>query len=200
MIRIVLMMTTVIALSACVGPQRKLADDLTYRLQYNTAAKPVASGATVSVIVSPVRAGPGLETTGMAYQREANRLDYYARNRWVDTPASMVQPLVVQALEAQGGFAAVVQGPAAVQAQRRLNLDLTQFVQDFSQVPSRMRVGIRAQLIDVTTQKVLATRVFESQITSASEDARGGVDAANRALAELLPSLAAWVAGVNGTP
>lgn len=186
-------------LTACVGPQTR-GDEAAYWLQYAAVAKPASNRAAPSVLVSPVRAAPGLESARMAYQREANRLDYYARNRWVESPAAMLQPLLVRALEAQGAFAAVVQGPAAVQAQRRVDVDLSQFVHDFTQVPSRMRVSLRAQVVDLATQKVLATRVFEAQVTSGTEDARGGVDAANRALAELLPQLAAWVAGVNPAP
>lgn len=200
MIRYALFMALVVGLSACIGPQSKGGDEAAYWLQYAASAQPATSSAAPSILVSPVRAAPGLESARMAYQREANRLDYYARNRWVDAPAAMLQPLVVKALEAQGGFAAVVQGPAAVQAQRRLDLDLTQFVQDFSQSPSCMRVSVRAQVIDMATQKVLATRVFESHMAATSEDARGGVDAANRALAELLPSLAAWVASIHAAP
>jgi cholesterol transport system auxiliary component len=200
MMRIALLMVATLGLGACVGPQARVGDEAAYRLQYTAPAQPAATTPAPSVLVNSVRAAPGLEGTRMAYQREANRLDYYARNRWVDTPAAMLQPLVVKALEAHGGFAAVVQGPAAVQAQRRLDLDLTQFVQDFSHTPSRMRVSVRAQVIASATQKVLATRVFETQIATTSEDARGGVDAANRALVELLPPLAAWVASINATP
>jgi len=181
-------------LAACVGPQGKSQDSATYLL---SAAAPIKSGNVKSphtILVAPMRAHPGFDTPRMAYVREPNQIAYYAYNRWVEAPARMLTPLLTQALEANQSFAAVVQAPGSVHAQLRLETELVSLTQDFSVKPSRMRLVLRAQLVDTQTQSIKGSRGFEVQAPASSEDARGGADAINRALPELLGRLAEWVA------
>jgi cholesterol transport system auxiliary component len=64
-----------------------------------------------------------------------------------------------------------------------------------------VRVALRAQLIDHRRQKVIGTRSFEIFEPAPSEDAYGGVIAANRAATRLLDELAQWViATMNENP
>ncbi len=186
-----------VLLAACVGPQGKPQDSATYLL---SAAAPIKAGTAKSphtILVAPMRAHPGFDTPRMAYVREPNRIDYYAYNRWVEAPARMLTPLLTQALEANQSFAAVVQAPGSVHAQLRLDTELVSLTQDFSVKPSRMRLVLRAQLVDTQTQTIRGSRSFEVQAPAGSEDARGGVDAVNRALPEMLGRLAEWVAEVG---
>ena len=56
--------------------------------------------------------------------------------------------------------------------------------------PSQMRITLRAQLVSLQDNRVLATQLFDVRETAASEDAYGGVQAANSATARLLLQLA----------
>ena len=189
-------------LTACIGPQGKPQDGgATYYLSAaipsmsgNAKLVPAATLPAATVLVSPMRAHPGFDTSRMAYLREPNRLEYFAHNQWVEAPARMLTPLVVQALEASSVYSAVVQASSSVPAPLRLDTELIQLAQDFSAHPSRMRLQVRAQLVDVQTQTIRAGRVFEVQAASASEDARGGVAALNHVLPEMLTQLAEWAA------
>lgn len=181
-------------LAACVGPQGKSQDSATYLLNVSLPIKSSNSKSPHTILVAPMRAHPGFDTPRMAYQREPNRIDYYAYNRWVEAPARMLTPLVTQALEANQSFAAVVQAPGAAHTQLRLETELVSLTQDFSTKPSRMRLVLRAQLVDTQTQSIRGSRSFETQAPAGSEDARGGADAVNRALPEMLGRLAEWVA------
>jgi cholesterol transport system auxiliary component len=58
---------------------------------------------------------------------------------------------------------------------------------------NRVRVALRALLVDVKRQIVIDGRDFEVYETASSEDAYGGVRAANRASAGLLGEMARWV-------
>lgn len=185
-------------LTACIGPQGKSHDGgATY---YLSAAIPSKSGNNeklvppVTLLVAPMRAHPGFDTSRMAYLREPHRLEYFAHNQWVEAPARMLTPLVVQALEASSVYSAVVQASSSVPAPLRLDTELIQLAQDFSAHPSRMRLRVRAQLVDIQTQTIRAGRLFEVQAASASEDARGGVAALNQVLPEMLTQLAEWAA------
>ena len=183
-------------LAACIGPQGKQADTVSYLLSATLPPKSAHAKSALTLIVTPTRAHPGFDSPGMAYVREANRIEYYAYHRWVDTPSRMLTPLLVQALESSGAFGAVVQSPASVRANVRLDTELVSLIQDFTQSPSKVRIVLRAQLVDVGSGTVIATRAFEAQVIAKAEAASGGAEAANRAMTELLAKLAEWCAVV----
>ena len=61
---------------------------------------------------------------------------------------------------------------------------------EFTSTPSQVRLVLRAELSDARTGVVFATRRFVTVEPAPSEDAYGGVQAANRAIAALLVQLA----------
>ncbi|MCL5668620.1 MAG: ABC-type transport auxiliary lipoprotein family protein [Gammaproteobacteria bacterium] len=140
--------------------------------------------------VSTPRARPGFDTPRMAYLRQPHELDYFKANRWADTPARMLGPLLAQALEQTGSFRAVVQTPSAVPADIRLDTELIRLQHDFSTEPSQIQLTLRAQLIDVRSKRVLAVKLFDETEDAASGNPYGGVTAANRALQRVLAQLA----------
>ncbi|OGS90968.1 MAG: hypothetical protein A2Z95_06360 [Gallionellales bacterium GWA2_60_18] len=149
----------------------------------------------VVLTVSMPRARAGFDTTRMIWVSQAHELDAYARNRWADTPARMLAPLIVQTLERSGAFQAVVSSPSGVAARLRLDTELIRLQQDFTVKPSEVRFTLGAQLIDTATQRVIATAEFDETERCESEDAYGGVRAANRALERLLARLAEFSSG-----
>jgi cholesterol transport system auxiliary component len=149
----------------------------------------------VVLAVSPPRARAGFDTARMVWVRQAHGLETYARNRWADAPARMLAPLLVQALERSGAFHAVVPSPSGVAAGLRLDTELVRLQQDFTVKPSEVRFTLGAQLIDTATQRVIATAEFDETEKCESEDAYGGVRAANRALERLLVRVAEFCAG-----
>ena len=54
-------------------------------------------------------------------------------------------------------------------------------------------MALRATLVDVSGRRVLSTRLLQAESSAPSEDAEGGVIAANAALGEVLTSLVAFV-------
>lgn len=167
----------------------------TYVLDARLAPPARKAAGNAVIAVSPPRARPGFDTASMAYVRRAHELEYFAKNRWADTPARMLAPLLVQALDRSGGFRAVVQAPGAVSADLRIEIEIVQLLQDFETRPSRVRFTLRAQLIEVASRRVLATREFDEAEGAPSDDAYGGVIAANRALERLLGQLVDFCSG-----
>jgi cholesterol transport system auxiliary component len=153
-----------------------------------------APGKGPSLLVAPPIARAGLDTRRMAYVQRPFELGYFARNEWADTPARMLHPLLVQVLEARGWFRAVVAGPNAATADLRLDTEILALQQEFLTEPSMARVALRAQLVDLATRQVLATRNFEAAEPAPSADPYGGVVALNRALATVLEDLAGFTA------
>jgi cholesterol transport system auxiliary component len=142
--------------------------------------------------VSMPRARAGFDTAQMIWVQQAYGLKVYSRNRWADTPARMLAPQITQALERSGEFQAVVQSPSAVLSNLRLDTEIIRLQQDFSVQPSRVQFTLGAQLIDIGTQRVIASAEFDETENAETENAYGGVRAANLALERLLSKLAAF--------
>lgn len=149
--------------------------------------------------VSMPRARPGFDTPRMVYLRQPHELEYFVVNRWADTPARMLWPLLVQALEQTRSFRAVVQSPGAIQAHIRLDTELIRLQQNFETKPSKVQLTLRAQLIDVNDQRVLAVKLFDETEDAASDDAHGGSIAANRVLQRVLDQLSDFCISESGS-
>jgi cholesterol transport system auxiliary component len=187
--------TAVVLLAACAAVQPPEADHAsTYVLKAMPAAGAPRPKRDLVLEVSVPRARPGFDTPLMVYTQRTNALEYFAKNRWADTPARMLAPLLVQALDHSGGFRAVVQAPSLAAAELRLDTELVRLQQDFSARPSRVQFTVRAQLIDVVARRVLASAEFDETEVAPSDDPYGGVIAANRALGRLLERLAEFCA------
>ena len=154
------------------------------------ATPPVpAEGTAPSLIVNPTRAAPGYDSQHIVYVRVAHQLEHFARSDWVDTPARMLAPLIVSAVENSGGFRAI--GPAAsgIAGDLRLDTEVLRLQQEFGGGPSRVRFSLRATLSDNTTRQVISWREFDETATSASDDPYGGVVAANRVVQVVMEQL-----------
>ncbi len=145
------------------------------------------------ILVGLPQPEPGFDTPRMAYLTRPYELNYYAVNEWADTPARMLHPLMIRALEQTGDWRAVVAAPALLRADYRVDVDSLAVAHEYVQSPSRVRLSWRAQLIDLREGRVLGSRRFEAVRNAQTEDAYGGVRAAGQALEELLSDTASWL-------
>jgi cholesterol transport system auxiliary component len=88
----------------------------------------------------------------------------------------------------------VLRAPTAATGEMRLDTELLRLQHDFVASPSQVRLTLRAVLIDSATRRVIAQREFDASVPSASEDAYGGVVAANVAVRTVLAELAEFCA------
>jgi len=145
-----------------------------------------------TLIVNPPHAAAGFDSQRIIYVRAPHQLEYFAHSEWVDTPARMIVPLIVAAVEDSGAFRAVVLTPSAAAGDLRLDTEIIRLQQDFSSQPSQVRFTLRAYLVDNTTRQVLAQREFDARVAATGDDPRSGVQAANRAVHQVLESLAGF--------
>jgi len=158
------------------------------------AARGSAPAAAPTLIVNPTQAASGYDSQRIIYVREAHKLEYFAHSEWIDTPARMLAPLIVAAVENSGSFRAVVLTPSAATGDLRLDTEVMRLQHEFSSQPSRVRFTLRAYLVDNKTRRVLAWREFDTAVPATSEDPYGGVVAANRAVQIVLEDLSAFCA------
>ncbi|MGB5443845.1 MAG: ABC-type transport auxiliary lipoprotein family protein [Gammaproteobacteria bacterium] len=193
-------MTAVVLLNACsILPKPAPVAINQYLFEYASASqaeRKITTDAPVIVIAVP-RAYAGYDSTRIAYKREDYGLRYYTLSRWADTPARMLAPLLAAAVQATGQFHALYATPGLVAADLRLDTELVRFYQDFRSTPSEIRITLRARLIDHDKGRVIASWLVDRTTPAESDDAYGGVVAANRLLGQVLDELARFCASVR---
>ncbi len=147
-----------------------------------------------TLIVGTPRAAPGFDTPRIVYVRHAHELEAFAYSQWVQPPALMLAPLIAKAAERSGAFRAVLLAPTVAVAELRLDTELVRLQHEFADPPSRVRLTLRAVLVETATRRVVAWREFDTSAPAASDDPYGGVVAANQAVNEVLADLAAFCA------
>lgn len=151
-----------------------------------------AKAVPLTLLISAPRAAPGFDTPRMAYVRQPHVLEYFAKNQWADTPAKMLWPLLVRAMEQKPGFSAAAPASGLVIGDLRLDTEIIQIQQEFTSSPSKMHITLRAQLVEQTHYRVLATQTFEAFENADTDNPDGGAAAANRALKQLIAQISAF--------
>ena len=185
----------VVTAAGCLSSRTESSDVRTYQLNldgWSSESHQDDSNGPV-LLVSPPQAEPGFETQRMVYVKRPYELEYYAVNQWAETPVRMFTPLMVQVLNQSGVWRAVILLPSSVRGDYRLDSYGFVLQQEFLQQPSRVRMMIRTQLVDLKESTILSTRTFEVVENAMSENPYGGVQAANRAVAGLLDQISSWL-------
>lgn len=157
------------------------------------AAKPAAAGAPVLAVDVP-RAAPGYDSKRMVYLRRPQELEAFAFHEWVAAPAQMLTPLLVRAIQSGGAFRVVISSPTTAAVAWRLETELLRLHQDFTQQPSRVRLTLRAVMLDGVTRQALAWREFDIGVNAAGDDPVSGALAAQAAAQQLAQAVAAFCA------
>lgn len=144
---------------------------------------------TATLKVNASSAAAGFDSARMIYSRVPYKLEYFAHSQWIDTPARMLNPLIVNALEEKGSFSAVTLSPSSADANFSLDTQIVRIEQDFFTPKSRERLTVRATLIDNVKHTVIFVHEFDVTVTAETENPYGGVIAANEAVVKLLDDL-----------
>ena len=77
-------------------------------------------------------AGPGLDSDRIALLRSDNRFDFYAASRWAAPAPDLVESLILDALRANGSFAAVFDDTSPYAPRYSLRVTMRRFEADYS--------------------------------------------------------------------
>jgi cholesterol transport system auxiliary component len=156
-------------------------------------AQATAEGAPVLTVDVP-RAAPGYDGRRMVYLQRPQELEAFAFHEWVEAPAQMLAPLLVRALQDSASFRVVLLAPSAAAGGWRLETELLRLQQDFTMRPSRVRLSLRAVLLDTTTRQAFAWREFDISVATVSDDPVAGATSAQAATQQLTAAVAAFCA------
>ena len=169
-------------------------------LESKAQAAPVlkADNKLPTLVIHTPKAAAGFDTRRMMYTRHPHQLEYFARNEWIDTPAHMLQALLISTIAQTGEFNAVLPQYSLVKSELSLESEIVQLIQIFPSKPvipnkpSQLQFTLRASIIDNATGKVVAQREFNEKVTTTSDNPIGGVMAANQAVNAVLQKMSAY--------
>jgi cholesterol transport system auxiliary component len=136
---------------------------------------------------------PAYATTQMAYSTQAYQIAYFTKNEWAETPAQMIQPLVVKTLRNTHYFSEVLSPPYFGRHTFALRIEILELKQDFTSEPATLQLAMRSYLSCETTNRVFATKDLSVREPMAERNPDAGVVAANEAVAQQLRELAKFV-------
>lgn len=185
-----------IALAGCtIFPEQPNQPVRSYVLTLDAASDPWPSCAAPNgvLVVGLPREQSGANSSGIAYLMRPHEIRYYAYNQWAESPARLLLPLLVQAMEKTHCWSTVTPANTALRGDYRLDTEILHWQQEFFAKPPHERLSVRAQLIDSQKREVIAAKRFEIIEHSPTADAYGAVIASNQAVNHLLAQIADWV-------
>ena len=144
----------------------------------------------ITLLVQQPDTRPVYNTKQIAYSLKPHQIAYYAQNQWAETPAQMLQPLLVQTLENTRHFRTIITPPYIGRYNYSLNTQIIEIQQDYTTTVPVMRLVVNVQIIRATTSQVVASKQFAIHIPIQQRSPYAGVMAANRATAILLNRIA----------
>jgi cholesterol transport system auxiliary component len=142
-----------------------------------------------TLIVNPTHAAAGYDSRRIIYVRKPHQLEYYAHGEWIDSPARMLKPLIVAAIEQGGAYQAVVLTPSAATGELRLDTEVVRLQHQYDNRSDRVRFTLHAYIVDIKSRQVLGWREFDESVDLESAGVYGAVVAANRAVNTALGKL-----------
>jgi cholesterol transport system auxiliary component len=145
-----------------------------------------------SLLVDRPGAEPSIDTVRIA-RTHGLEVEYYADANWVDRPAGMIEPLIIQSFQNSGAIEVVASRRADVRADFMLQSNLTAFqAQQTASGPPEARVVISARLITMPKRAVVGTTEIAGSVPAQAADLPAIAAALDDALGKVLKRLVEW--------
>lgn len=157
-----------------------------------TTATPAGTRVDWQLIVETPLSSATLDTARMLVMPTPGVLEVFPGARWRDTTPALLRSLVVQGFENTGRIVGVGSAQSGLRADYALAIDLRDFQLEVHVGGAQATVRFQANLLDYTSNRVLATRSFSAQAPAAGADAASAFVAFETALNTLIPQLVEW--------
>jgi cholesterol transport system auxiliary component len=183
----------IMLLTSCslISPARQ-ADYTTYVIRNIPCVHDYPKGHGI-IFVMPVAADPLYDTDNMAYSRHPYQVEYFAKNKWADTPARMTRSLIVESLKTTHHFRAITTSSNVAGINYILNTKIIELKQVFTGCTSYVVFRMNVEIINAKTRKIIASRELCSTHTAHQNTPYGGVVAANQCATDVIQQLEIFV-------
>ncbi len=151
-----------------------------------------------SLKVAQAFSSSALMSLRMDYAESDNRVFSYSQSQWRESPNRLVTLQILKDIRAMELFKNVQISKSRGKNSWLLETNIEDFMQYYSDdlKESYAKVVISLTLIDSSSNSIVATRTFDSNIKSDTLDAQGGVKALKSALGNVLKQNRDWLNGV----
>lgn len=153
---------------------------------YEAGAVRPASQRNIVLLINPTSVSTFYDTQRLVFSRAEGQRAYYQFAAWTERPGRAFAELLSRRLDAP-------LTTSGVRGDLTLHTRLEELYHDARAGPGSARVSVSAQLVDARG-RLVADQRFTAIAPAGSADAASAVDAANRAISEVLDELAAWAA------
>ena len=145
-----------------------------------------------SLVVDRPTVGPSIDTDRIA-RTSGVEVEYYAGATWVDRPAAMIEPLIIQSFLNSGAIDVVASRRSDVRAAFMLQTNVTAFqAQQQASGPPEARVVISARLVTMPQREVVGTTEIGRSVPAAAAGLPAIAAAFDDALGKVLKRLVGW--------
>ncbi len=145
-----------------------------------------------SLVVDRPTTVPSIDSVRIA-RTSGIEVEYYADATWVDRPADMLEPLIIQSFQNSGAIAVVAGRRSDVRPDFMLQTDLEAFqAQQSDPGPPVARVAISARLMTMPKREVVGTTEIGRSVPGAAGDLVAIAAAFDDALGKVLKRLVEW--------
>lgn len=183
------LLSLILELTSCYGD---IMPPTRYQLNAVSQQKLAVTPVNKTLLVSLPFAAASYQGSDMLYMSKNYQLTPFVKNEWISPPAEMLLPILTQSLQNTGYFYAVVPAPTFARTDWRIDTQLMQLQQDFTQQPSIVKLILEVTLIDNLETNVIASKRFTVAIPSQTDTPYGGVIAANIACQQIMEEISSW--------
>jgi cholesterol transport system auxiliary component len=145
------------------------------------------------LITQPISVA-GYDTSQMLYVNQPFTLSPFAHHVWIDSPANMIFPLLIQSLEQSHAFKAVASNPQSEPTDYRLDTQVLRLDQSFLTRPSVLHLVVKIDLTRQQDSQLIASKTFHESVICQQNTPEGGVLAANEAVKVISLKITEFVA------
>ena len=159
--------------------------------QETASARPASQRSGV-LLLHPTSVNAFYDTQRLVFSRAEGQRAYYQFAAWTERPGRAFSDLLSRRL----GASSTTSG---VKGDLILHTRLEELYHD-ARTPGSVKIAVSAELVDAAGRLVGERQRFSHSVPAGSENAAGAVEAANRAVTEVLDDIAAWIEGARPRP
>lgn len=145
-----------------------------------------------SLVVDRPESEPAIDTVRIA-RLSGVEVAYYAGAEWVDRPADLIEPLLIQSFRASGAIAVVGDRRSEIRPDFLLQSRITAFQAEARpDAPADIRVAIAATLVAMPRREVVGTTEIGRTVTAAERELEAIAGAFDEALGKVFKRLVEW--------
>ncbi|MGZ5208787.1 MAG: ABC-type transport auxiliary lipoprotein family protein [Sulfuricurvum sp.] len=163
-------------------------------IPFHSLQNPLSPPANLSIRLTPTKSIPSLASKKLYYLHDTTHIGSYLYSRWSDTPANMIDHVLISTLQNRHLFAALLPATSTAYADMTLESDLNAFYHRFhNDGSSEGFIDITYRLIDSKSKKTIGSKHFSITSPAVSANAAGGVDALTVATQRLSQESTLWL-------